>query len=154
MVNVSVESAAETDLRLRRVVAAADLVEHEGSWQFRESPLDEPPELGPEVLAVVRDEHTWSRLVPAGPPVPGGEVFGLVSFHFPPGVDNSGFVGWLAGTLKAELGTGVFVVCGYNSERGGVFDYTGFPIAVRDDVLRVIRRLRGTDPATALPQVR
>ncbi|WP_116041285.1 DUF6196 family protein [Amycolatopsis palatopharyngis] len=142
MVSISAESAAETDQRLRAVIAAAELVVHDGSWQFRESPLAEPPELGPEVLAVVRDEHTWSRLVPAEASEPDTEVFGLVSFHFPGGIDNSGFVGWLAGTLKARLGTGVFVVCGYNSGRGGVFDYTGFPIAVRDDVLRVIRELR------------
>lgn len=142
MVSISAESTAETELRLRGVVAAAELVVHDGGWQFLESPLAEPPELEPEVLAVVRDEHTWSRLVPARAPEPADEVFGLVSFHFPAGIDNSGFVGWLAGTLKARLGTGVFVVCGYNSERGGVFDYTGFPITVRDDVLRVIHELR------------
>ena len=44
-------------------------------------------------------------------------------FHFPAGVDNSGFVGWLASHLKVVLGTGVLVVCGFNSQRGGVFDY-------------------------------
>ncbi|WP_158881003.1 DUF6196 family protein [Amycolatopsis anabasis] len=143
MVNISVETPEQTDRRLRSVIADAELVVHEGSWRFRETPLDRPPVLGPEVLAVVRDENTWSSLVPAGVPEPGVEYFGLVSFHFPPGIDNSGFVGWLAGHLKAELGTGVFVVCGYNSARGGVFDYNGFPIALRDEVLGVIRALRG-----------
>ncbi len=40
---------------------------------------------------------------------------------------NSGFVGWLACWLKRELGTGVVVVCGQNSRRGGVYDYWGCP---------------------------
>lgn len=51
----------ETEQRLRHVIAAADLVVIDGVWAFREAPLDQPPTLGPELLAVVRDEDTRER---------------------------------------------------------------------------------------------
>lgn len=119
VVSVSIESAEQTDRRPRAVIATAELVVYDGVWRFYQTPIAHPPALGPDMLAVVRDEHTWSYLAPAGDATADVELFGLVSFHFPPGLDNSGFVGWLAGHLKAELGTGLFVVCGYNSEWGG-----------------------------------
>lgn len=161
MVSISRETEAETDRRLRQVIAAAQLVVYDGVWCFRESPLSHPPALSSEVLAVVRDEESWSALVPAGSGADGpadtgaagdtdtgeaGEVerFGLFSFHFPPGLDNSGFVGWLASHLKRELGTGVFVVCGSNRRRGGVYDYNGCPIEVFDQVLAVVESLRAS----------
>ena len=89
---------------------------------------------------MVRDEDSWSWLAPAGPNAV--ERFALFSFHFPPGVDNSGFVGWLAGQLKRQLGTGVFVVCGQNSRRGGVYDYWGCPTHLREQAIEVIDKLR------------
>ena len=61
--------------------------------------------------------------------------------HFDPALDNSGFVGWLASHLKAVLGTGVFVVCGQNGARGGIFDYWGCPIRVADAVFGEVRAL-------------
>ncbi|WP_280394542.1 DUF6196 family protein [Nocardia brasiliensis] len=70
------------------------------------------------------------------------EKFGLFSFHFPTGMDNSGFVGWLAGHLKRALGTGVFVVCGSNRERGGIYDYWGCPVELLAAVEREIETLR------------
>jgi len=66
----------------------------------------------------------------------------IFGFHFTPGLDNSGFVGWLAAHLKARLGTGVLVVCGQNSQRGGIFDYWGAPLSVSAKVIAEIRRLR------------
>ena len=33
------------------------------------------------------------------------------------------FAGWLASELKDHLGTGVAVLCGYNSAKGGIYDY-------------------------------
>ena len=44
--------------------------------------------------------------------------------------------------LKRELGTGVLVVCGQNSARGGIFDYWGVPLGLRRDVARILDRLR------------
>jgi hypothetical protein len=150
VVSISRESPDETERRLREVIAAAKLVALDGEWAFREAPLDEPPLLTPTVLAAVRDEESWCWLAPVGSDVP-LERFALFAFHFPDGLDNSGFVGWLATHLKRELGTGVFVVCGQNSKRGGIYDYWGCPAELRDEAQRVIEQLRerqepGADP--------
>ncbi|MFD2024572.1 DUF6196 family protein [Promicromonospora aerolata] len=145
MVSISSETAEQIEQRLVQVISEAELVVHDGSWWFEES--EHPPVLTPQVLAVVRDEDVWSSLVPArddaqagGPAEP--ERFGLFSFHFPHAADNSGFVGWLASHLKQELGTGVFVVCGSNTARGGIFDYWGCPVSLLDDAVAVVERLR------------
>jgi len=142
MVSISVETTEQTGLRLRRVISEAEFVVQHGSWYFEES--KEPPTLTREVLAVVRDEDVWSSLVPASSDKTGTERFGLFSFHFPTAADNSGFVGWLASHLKSELGTGVFVVCGSNSSRGGIFDYWGCPEELFDDAVAVVEKLRST----------
>ncbi|WP_234391100.1 DUF6196 family protein [Nocardia suismassiliense] len=146
MVDISIETEAQTAQRLRRVIAEADLDVHDGVWCFRESPLAEPPQLTPRTLAVVRDAESWSALVPFAE-AEGAEVekFGLFSFHFPAGLDNSGFVGWLAGHLKRALGTGVFIVCGSNRDRGGIYDYWGCPVELLAAVEREIEALRTTE---------
>lgn len=144
MVSVSTESAEETDLRLRRVIAQAELVVHDGVWGFEEFPADQPPPLTGETLAVVRDRETWSRLVPLTEQGKDVERFGIFSFHFPHAADNSGFVGWLATHLKSELGTGVFVVCGSNSARGGIYDYWGCPVDLLDQAVAVVNTLRAS----------
>jgi hypothetical protein len=143
MVSISIESAEQIEERLLAVISEAEFVVHDGAWWFEES--DVPPVLTPEVLAVVRDEEVWSRLVPVpadGAAAPGAERFGLFSFHFPNAADNSGFVGWLASHLKHELGTGVFVVCGSNTSRGGIFDYWGCPDTLLADAVAVVEKLR------------
>ncbi|MFE9916987.1 DUF6196 family protein [Micromonospora sp. NPDC005553] len=140
MVSVSQESSDETAQRLRRVIAAAELVMFDGEWSFFEAPLTQPPALTADLLAVVRDEDRWSWLAPgAGTD---GERFAVFSVHFPPDVDNSGFVGWLATEFKRRLGTGVFVICGHNSERGGIYDYWGCPAQVRAEAVQVLAELR------------
>jgi hypothetical protein len=149
VVSVSIETPAQTDARLRKVIGAADFVVHPGVWQFEETALTDPPALSADVLAVVRDDDTWSRLVPARGERPDRERFGLFSFHFPDGMDNSGFVGWLATQLKQRLGTGVFVVCGSNRTRGGIYDYWGCPVGVLTDALAVVRGLRGEAEGTS-----
>ncbi|MGW7018594.1 DUF6196 family protein [Streptomyces decoyicus] len=142
MVSVSMETAEQAEQRLRRVIAQAGLVVHDGVWCFEESPADQPPALTRETLAVVRDQESWSRLVPLTQEGDGVERFGIFSFHFADQVDNSGFVGWLATHLKVELGTGVFVVCGSNRARGGIYDYWGCPIDLLDQAIAVVRTLR------------
>jgi hypothetical protein len=144
MVSVSMETAEQTEQRLRRVIAQADLVVHDGVWCFEESPADQPPALTRETLAVVQDQESWSRLVPLTQQGDGVERFGIFSFHFEDQVDNSGFVGWLATRLKVELGTGVFVVCGSNRARGGIYDYWGCPIDSLDQAIAVIKTLRAS----------
>jgi hypothetical protein len=141
VVSVSQESIEQTEQRLKRVIAAAELVAFDGVWSFTESPLAQHPTLTPDLLAVVRDEDSWSWLAPAE--ADAAEKFALFSFHFPPAEDNSGFVGWLASVLKQRLGTGVFVVCGQNSARGGIYDYWGCPAGLREQMQQVLDDLRG-----------
>jgi hypothetical protein len=139
--HVSRETPAQTEARLRRVIAAARLDRLEGAYAFREYPLSAfPAHEAAEGLAFVRDEETWSVLRQAG--LGDAETFALFAFHFPDGLDNSGFVGWLASRMKAELGTGVFVVCGRNSRRGGIFDYWGVPLSVRAAAAELLEKLR------------
>ena len=142
--HVSRESAAETDARLLGVLGSADFVAYEGAFVFLETPMsDMSLDVRHDALAIVRDDHVWSQLVPLRESDPSGsEPFALFRFHFVAGVDNSGFIGWLATRLKRELGTGVFVVCGRNSQRGGIFDYWGCPLELRAQMQRVIETLR------------
>ena len=49
----------------------------------------------------------------------------------------------LASHLKTKFGTGVFVTCGQNSKDGGIFDYWGCPLELRDQVLTEVRALVG-----------
>ncbi|WP_406268818.1 DUF6196 family protein [Streptomyces sp. NBC_00191] len=142
MVSVSVETAQQTEERLQRVLAEAEFVIQEGIWSFEEFPADRPPALTADALAVVRDADSWCRLVPATGDGGDAERFGIFSFHFPDGADNSGFVGWLATHLKARLGTGVFVVCGSNRGRGGIYDYWGCPADLTAEAIRVVAELR------------
>ena len=139
MVSVSRETAEQTESRLQGMIGLAELRVLPGAWSFVES--DDPPALDGDVLAVVRDEDGWSALRPAGDEPGEQERFGVFSFHFPPDVDNSGFVGWLAPGLKQRLGTGVFVICGSNRRRGGIYDYWGCPIDVLDEVLNAVHGL-------------
>lgn len=145
MVSISHEDFSETDARLRRVIRSARVKFYDGTWSFDEFPVQEFTErANPGALALVRDDQVWSQLLPHRGE---GEPFALFRFHFPAGVDNSGFVGWLASLLKEELGTGVFVTCGSNCLDGGIFDYWGIPDALRDQGFAIVRKLCGTEPA-------
>ncbi len=141
MVSVSRETPEQTGTRLQGVLGLAEMHVLPGVWAFQESGRDQPPALDDDVLAVVRDERTWSALRPAPDPAGDEERFGVFSFHFPEGVDNSGFVGWLAGELKRRLGTGVLVVCGSDRGRGGIYDYWGCPIDLLDEAVSTVHRL-------------
>jgi hypothetical protein len=138
---VSTETPSQTVHRLREVIRTAELVRYEAHYVFAEFDANQfPVHLIKTALAFVRDEDVWSALVPGGDT--NAEQFVLFSFHFKPGLDNSGFVGWLASHIKSTLGSGVFVVCGQNTARGGVFDYWGAPVAVAEAVLLEVNNLR------------
>ncbi|WP_242906051.1 DUF6196 family protein [Actinomadura terrae] len=147
MVSISVETTEQTEARLRGVIAQAELTVHDGVWCFEEFPADRTPELTADTLALIRDEESWSRLVPLPPGHGAAEQFGIFSFHFPADQDNSGFVGWLATHLKAELGTGVFVICGSNRARGGIYDYWGCPIDMLNKAVAAVEALRTARPS-------
>ncbi len=138
--NVSQESPSQTRRRLLSVIARAELHVFEGSHAFEEFDGAGPPPMIPRALAYVRDNEVWSVLAPSADPAQ--ELFQIFSFHFAPQVDNSGFVGWLASHLKATFGTGVFVVCGQNRRRGGIFDYWGCPISLGERIVEEVIRLR------------
>jgi len=140
---VSYETPEETERRLRSVISAATLIWFDGTYAFEEHGVDQfPYDDVADALAFIRDRQVWSVLKPAQ--TNAAEPFGLFSFHFADGLDNSGFVGWLASRMKLELGTGVFVVCGQNSQRGGIFDYWGVPIAKKDEAAALLSELRAS----------
>jgi len=139
--HVSHESPEQTQARLRKVIAQAQLKVFPDLHAFYEVPVaDFPTHRVKDALAFVRDEEVWSILAPATPAAT--ESFVLFSFHFPPELDNSGFVGWLATHLKNKVGSGVLVVCGQNSGRGGIFDYWGAPESVAAQVIAEVEQLR------------
>ena len=132
--HVKRESAAETDARLTQVLAGAEVEVMDGDFAFEERELATVT----DAIAWIRDDAQWSCLVPARG---SGETFALFRIHFRESIDNSGFVGWLASNLKARLGTGVFVICGFNGHRGGIFDYWGCPSALRNAMQGELRKL-------------
>jgi len=137
---ISTETPEQTNTRLQRVFTEAQLSILSKPYAFVEVEATHfPADLVPTALAFVRDESVWSALVPASSPTQ--EQFMVFSFHFTPGLDNSGFVGWLASHLKAALGTGVMVICGQNSGRGGIFDYWGAPLSMSVEVKEELNRL-------------
>jgi len=140
MVQVSLETEVETDARLRKVISEADFRVYEGTYCFKEFPVSELTQnMDTKALALVRDSEVWSQLVPSGNE--SSELFTVFSFQFDKASDNSGFVGWLATLLKQELGTGVFVTCGQNSNRGGIFDYWGCPSHLGQRAIELIWEL-------------
>jgi hypothetical protein len=140
MVNISQETPAETEMRLRQVIQRARLTLWDRPYAFVEFPRADFRERADlDALAFVRDETVWSMLVPA--PDGAAEPFAIWCFHFPAGADNSGFVGWLATYLKTRFGTGVFVTCGQNTGDGGIFDYWGCPWELRAAVIDDLQRL-------------
>jgi hypothetical protein len=141
-VYVSLETPEQTEQRLKQVLAAAHFELYPGEYAFVEMPAQAfPVQLVPAALAFVRDAQVWSALVPSTDEAV--ERFVVFSFHFEQNQDNSGFVGWLASHLKRVVGTGVFVVCGQNTKRGGIFDYWGAPLSVGQEVIAEVRRMRG-----------
>jgi len=145
---ISHETTEQTEQRLLQVIAQADFKVYEPAFIFEEFPLAEfHSKVQSESLALVRDEQVWSQLIRAEESS-AGELFKIFSFHFTENLDNSGFVGWLATHLKQKIGTGVFVVCGQNSERGGIFDYWGCPLEVTENVLQEVNSLIEKGKAT------
>ena len=140
MVQISHEIPEQTEQRLLRVIAESDFKVYDGSYAFEEFPLDDFDSAArQDALALVRDNEVWSQLVSSSNA--SKELFKVVSFHFNDCADNSGFVGWLASHLKTEFGTGVFVTCGQNTNRGGIFDYWGCPIELAEKVVNAVNEL-------------
>lgn len=136
---ISTETQEQTENRLKKVIQSANLKIYDSEYYFKEVAIDKF-QFEEQALAIVRDEEVWSFLIPSK--TAESENFKLFSFHFKDGLDNSGFVGWLASKIKRELGTGVFVVCGQNTGKGGIFDYWGCPTEIADTVIKLVHQLR------------
>ncbi len=149
MVNISRETDAQIEARLRTVIQQSRLDILPGAWAFEEFPRSEfARKANADALALVRDETVWSQLVPCRSSQ--AEKFGVFCFHFPEGADNSGFVGWLASHLKRKFGTGVFVTCGQNTQDGGIFDYWGCPATLQNQVISEVKMLHSDSRDDAL----
>ena len=143
MLNISVEKPEETGKRLLEVLKNATVVVMPDYYRFLElkNPIYKIPV---NAIAIIRDKDNWSALMPSKPGE--NEVYAVFKTHFNPNDDNSGFVGWMASRVKEKFGSGVFVICGYNKSRGGIFDYMGVPASLKDDVVKYITGLRaGSD---------
>ncbi|HEU4367535.1 MAG TPA: DUF6196 family protein [Methylomirabilota bacterium] len=140
------ETANQTQARLLQVIAHAELEVLSGLYAFAPLPAG-PVKIRDDALACVRDGRLWSELVPAGEPEP-SMAFKVFAFHFDPGHDATGFVGWLHSHLARASGAGHIVVCGRSARagadhvRGGIFDYWGAPAAVAGRVLAEVEWLR------------
>ena len=136
---ISTETSEQTESRLKKVIQTSDLKIYDKEYYFKEVTIDKF-QFEEQALAIVRDEEVWSFLIPSESSET--ENFKVFSFHFEEGLDNSGFVGWLASKIKMDLGTGVFVVCGQNTNKGGIFDYWGCPASIADEVIKLVRQLK------------
>lgn len=139
MVDVRVETESEARHRLALVLVRSQIRYFAEPYCFVEWPIDQGVGHDPRHIALVRDDAMWSALTPSAHDH--DERFFVWSIEFPLGQDNSGFVGWLATSLKRALGTGVIVVCGFNSRRGGIYDYWGCPWHMRTEVAEQINYL-------------
>ena len=138
---ISKETPAQIRFRLLKVLAYADMKIYKEEYEFQEfTSNDFPLRVNPEALAIVWDDKVWSQLVPSRDT--SKERFKIFRFYFKEKLDNSGFIGWLGSYLKCKIGTSVFVTCGQNSRRGGIYDYWGCPVEIADRVMAEIQRLR------------
>lgn len=138
LVHVSQETPDETHHRFLQVIASADWQVEPALYRFETfAAADFQRSVDLAALALVRDGEVWSQLVPIHGPTD-LEAFKIICFHFEPGLDNSGFVGWLASLIKEEVGTGVVVICGRNDSKGGIYDYWGLPLSCAQAVEALI----------------
>ena len=141
-----VETAEQMHRRLCGVIAAArfQVLPQPHAWEA----VSEPARLPADALAMVRDGASWYALTPVPPDATG--AYRILVFRFAEGTNASGFVAWLAGLMKTEVGTGAMVVCGFNARATpelwqtslGLFDYWGCPWDRGDDVTALVERLR------------
>ncbi len=144
MVQISHETPEQTEMRLRKVISETGFKVYEGAYVFEEFPLAEfSDKANQDALCLVRDDQVWSQLVRSDDQ--SKELFTIFSFHFDGCADNSGFIGWLANYLKSRLGTGLFVTCGQNTNRDGIFDYWGCPLEVGEQAVSLVKELIASD---------
>ena len=140
------ETPEQMHNRLIAVIAAArfEPLPQPYAWQRVDTLLKLPS----GALASVRDSSTWYALAPVSPEAAG--AYRILVFHFAEGTNASGFVAWLAGLMKTEVGSPAMVVCGFDARATpalwetsqSLFDYWGCPWACGEDVIALVERLR------------
>jgi hypothetical protein len=140
------ESTQQMGERLRGVIADArfEALSQPYGWQL----VSQLSQLPTTALAAVRDGSAWYALTPVSSNAPG--AYRILVFHFAEGSNASGFVAWLAGFMKKEVGTGAMVVCGFDARATpalwqtslGLFDYWGCPWDRGNEVAALVKRLR------------
>lgn len=144
------ESCVQTERRLRAVLRASSLSMLPGRWHYEQLAHGAFPSCArPDALALVQNGHGWSQLVPLEDDSESNEPLVMWTLHFQADAPNSGFVGWLATAIKERTGAGVIVVCGYDVERGGVYDHWGCPAGVAEQVFELLDELRATPRSTS-----
>lgn len=108
MIPLSEEIGSQISARLLEVIAHAEFEVLPGLYAF--GPLTEGVTPRKDALACVRDGGAWSQLVPVDDGAT-PTAFRIFSFHFDPGFDATGFVGWLHSHLVRSTDTGHIVVC-------------------------------------------
>ena len=108
---ISQETSTQTQARLRKVIAEAELLVYDQPYVFEEVSVERfPSHHIADALAFVRDSHVWSALVPQRQQQ--HEAFSIFSFHFPSSLDNSGFVRLLTPRPSAVAGRTEFTYTG------------------------------------------
>jgi hypothetical protein len=142
---VAKEIETQIHLRLLSVISRTRFEMLPRPYGWRAIGSDRLPE---GAIAAVRDGVSWYALTEVSPI--GEGAYRVFAFHFDENISASGFVAWLASLVKAQLGTGVMVVCGFDSRNSpslwqasfGLFDYWGCPWDKGADVLALIEKLR------------
>ena len=141
------ETANEMQARLLEVIAHADFDVLAGLYAF--APLTDGATPRKDSLASVRDGGVWSELVPVDDTA-APMAFRIFSFHFDPGLDTTGFVGWLHSHLTRSTDTEHIVLCGRSAGGGPgrIFSYWGCPAPNATGVIADVRALieRGQRP--------
>jgi len=116
-------------VRLTALARNVRVEELPGDWWYEEfEPAGWHETVRSEAVALVNDGEIWSQLVPVRVGDAPSLRLRLWRVVFPPDLDNSGFVGWLATRIKQRTGSGVVVVCGQSRLRGGIYDLWGCPV--------------------------
>ena len=141
-VSIKTESYTEWEENMMDVLRTSEFQVMEDLYCYKNVEHDSV-RVDNNVLAFVRDSEHWSCLILAdSDSQEDNEKYKLFCFHFKQDKDNSGFVGWLATKIKKKFGSGVFVVCGFNSDHGGIYDYWGCPIEIGQKVVNYIETFR------------
>ncbi|MEM9556479.1 MAG: DUF6196 family protein [Acidobacteriota bacterium] len=128
--------------RLKRVLVNARMTVLPSFWVFEEFPDSEfVRRARRSSLALVRNQDTWSQLVEVDRTTARQDRLNVWLFEFASEPSNAGFVGWLASEIRRRSGTGVAVICGYDSARGGIYDYWACPQLAFESVQSTIREL-------------